>query len=205
MSRIDDVMAKLDYYQIQPKIRRDPTEADLVRFEQKLGGKLPPDYRVFLSRYGLTGLGAGGRFVISEPCPWGASGSVDQYFGFCSKSTQDIVYQTLDVYAGRIPDETIAIGSDAGGNLILLGFHDPVMDHVFFWDHEHREIDPKHLKQMVAELELGGVKVKQLDNDAIVWRWERHFPDRLTKPIGYSNVYRIANGFVDFLESLRPD
>lgn len=204
MSQIDDIIASLNCYPIRPAFRRNPSESELERFEQLLGGRLPSDYRAFLSRYGQTMMGRGARFEILEPNPWGRTASVDQFFGFSTDQSEDIVHLTMETYSGRIPDETLPIGSDAGGNLILLGFDGPVTDHVFFWDHEHREIGDR-LEQMAAAVEAKGVDTSSLDDEALIRHWERLFPDQLTKPIGYGNMYKVADSFKTFIESLRPD
>lgn len=205
MVEIDKVMTKLDYYPIRTETRRDPDEADLKRFEAEIGGKLPSQYRTFLARYGRTGLGHGALFSIPKPNPWGDTGSLDEFFGFTTDTSQDIVYQTMQTYAGRIPDETIPIGSDAGGNLFLLGFDEPVTNHVFFWDHEHLEIDAKRFEQMEAEVQAKGLDLSDLDSEALIRHWEQLYPEQLDKAAGYGNMYLIADSFMEFLKSLKPD
>ncbi|MDJ0708551.1 MAG: SMI1/KNR4 family protein [Leptolyngbyaceae cyanobacterium MO_188.B28] len=205
MDKIDSIMARLGSYPIQLVSRRDPTELDLRAFEQELGGSLPFEYSVFLSQYGQTALSRGARFFIRESNPWGSKDSLDQFFGFSTDPSQDIVNLTMQTYAGRIPDETIPIGSDAGGNLILLGFDALVENQVFFWDHKHRELDGGRLADMATELESKGIDTCQLDAHSLIWHWEQTFPEQLVKPAGYSNVYAVANNFMEFLESLQPE
>lgn len=204
MDPLDSAATRLGLRPIDPPTRLDPTEADLARFDREIGGRLPDDYRAFLARHGRTGPRGPTVFPVREPGPLGEIASFDQFFGF-STTDDDIVNQTLDTYAGRIPDETIPIGSDAGGNLILLGFEGAATDRVWFWDHEHLELEPGALERMYADLEAAGRDISTLDPHAAIYYWERLDPSRLAKLPGYGNLYAVADHFLEFLESLRPD
>ena len=109
------------------------------------GGSIPREYRYFLMKFGRTGLERGGTFRMRGSCPFGEFGEVDQFLGFSTSPDEDIVHQTIETYAGRIPDETIPIAQDANGNLILIVFDGPAKGQVWYWDHEHREIDKPQL------------------------------------------------------------
>lgn len=177
-------------------------EAALSALEGELGVALPDAYRAFVLRYGGTTFARRVVYPIEEPCPWGQTGAVEQFFGLSGDPASDLRRAALETYPGRIPDETVPIAEDAGGNLVLLGVEGMVRGQVFFWDHEHREVAGR-LEEMAADLEAAGVDLRYLDAHALIRRWEVRFPDRRTKPAGYGNVYRVAASFPAFLASLR--
>jgi SMI1/KNR4 family protein SUKH-1 len=204
MPTVDEIMKNLEFTPISPDLQRSPSEEEIARFEAELGGKLPPVYRDFVKRYGVTSPERGARFPIAEPNPWGKMGTLRYFLGFSPRPHLDIVHQTVETYAGRIPDETIPIATDPGGNLILLGFDGPPTDQVYFWDHEHREAGEDEMDRRIADLESKGEDTNSMDEHALIRRWEELFPEKLTKPARFSNVYRVADTFMAFLESLQP-
>jgi len=205
MSKMEEIMVKLKFYPVKPATRRDPADADLAQFEGTIGGELPADYRLFLKKFGRSGLELGARFEIRDPCPCGQSGRVLQFYGFSTIPTEDIVYKTMETYAGRIPDETIPIADDPGGNLILLGFEGAATDKVWFWDHEHRELDAGEFEKIIADIEAKGVDASALDEHEIIRQWEQLFPEKRKKPARYGNMYAIADSFMEFLGLLHPN
>lgn len=203
MDREDEIMRRLGYYEVRPASRHDPAEEELADFESQLGGTLPADYRRFLSKYGGTAFERRTRAPLREPSPWGDGCEVMAFYGFTREPLSGIVYETMETFSGRIPDETVPAAYDPFGNLILVGFEGAARDRVWFWDHEHRELGGR-LAGMVADLRAEGVDVDSLDDHAVLWHWEELFPERLTKPPRHGNIYAIADSFIAFLESLRP-
>ncbi|MBV9927304.1 MAG: SMI1/KNR4 family protein [Acidobacteria bacterium] len=203
MEREDEIMRRLGYYEVRPDSRHNPTEEELADFESQIGGPLPPDYRRFLSKYGGTAFEGRVGVPLREPSPWGDSCEVEVFYGFTSDPSSGIVYETMETYSGRIPDETVPAAYDPFGNLILVGFEGVARDRVWFWDHEHRELAGR-IDEMVDDLRAKGVDVDSLDDHAVIWHWEELFPERLTKPPRHGNIYAIADSFNAFLESLRP-
>ena len=141
MASFDDTMRRLGAFPILPATRRDPTPADLAAFEEQIGGRLPDDYREFLLKHGRMGLSTQPRFRLAEPSPLGETGSVSELLGFSTRPEHSIVGLTMDTYAGRIPDPTIPIARDPGGNLVLLGFEGPYARKVYYWDQQQRPFD----------------------------------------------------------------
>jgi hypothetical protein len=202
MSKEDEIMAAVGYFPLHPELRFDPAEADLAAFESEIGGRLPADYRRFLSRYGETALKRSTAVPLREPSPWGDKCVVEIFYGFTRKPYRGIVHMTMETFSGRIPDETVPAATDPFGNLILVGFEGDARDRVWFWDHEHRELGER-FAQMVEEVKAKGVDVNSLDDHAVIWHWEELYPERLTRPPGRGNIYAIADTFMEFLELLR--
>jgi hypothetical protein len=113
------------------------------RLEMEAGASLPPEYREFLQRHN------GGRpepawFRISWqgqswarrfPFDW-----VDWFFGLREEDSNDL-RANLRYYRDRIPEGTIPIGCDPGGNLLLLGIVGSRQGNVMIWvrDYEGEE------------------------------------------------------------------
>lgn len=105
----------------------------LVSFCDKIDHKLPRDYVDFLQLHngGLVenciGIYSNGlkrkTFMISS------------MFGLNVNVDDDLSTQ-LDVYRGRIPNNCIPVGRDAGGNLICLDLSKDGYGQVYFWNHE---------------------------------------------------------------------
>src|SRR5436305_5267611 len=117
------------------------TEADLIQIEQALGSKLPEDYRDFL----LTK--SGGQ--IAEPTNFyrlsdlrarhvfGEGFLVERLFPIRDKDyPEEELMANVRTYKGRIPPETLPIGRNAFGDLLILGFKGAVLNQVSAWDHE---------------------------------------------------------------------
>lgn len=206
MSKAELVMTRLGAYPIEPSLRRVRSEEEMALLERAIEAPLPADYRRFLAAYGGWTFRQRMVFPIREPCPWGQRGEVDWFFAITGDPVLDIEQATMSTYAGRIPDETIPVVQDPGGNLVLLGVEGMVKGRVFFWDHEHRELAGR-MDQLAADLEAAGENLRRLDSAGIVRQWEQRFPHRLTKPAGYGNVYQVADSFDEFLTTLhtQPD
>lgn len=197
----EDIILRLQPREIEPSTRRDATEEDLAWLEEEVGGPLPSDYRTFLRGYGWTGFSDAMRFPVVEAGPFGASAEVSSFLGFSSEIRRDLAYLVSEAYAGQLPEGTIPIASDGRGNLVLLSVVGPSKDRVWFWDRECRGLDHV-IDEMVTDLEAEGQDTLDMDENEILQRWERLFPERRTRPHGFGNVYLAADSFVAFLESL---
>jgi hypothetical protein len=111
--------------------------------EQLIGTPLPDAYKQFLQKYN------GGRpepagFLITWSGQGWAEGwsvnTVDVFFGFKQDDPINFL-DFLNVFSNRVPADTVPIGHDPGGNLLLLGFTGPNAGKVFFWmrDYEVEE------------------------------------------------------------------
>ena len=118
------------------------SERDLAQLEKKLGASLPSDYRTLL-------LETNGGFVsrLNEYFPlryqnaqsvFGGGFLVENIFPVKDNDyPEGELWSNAECFLGRIPKHTIPIARNAFGDLILLGVHEPAVDVVYAWDHEH--------------------------------------------------------------------
>ena len=124
------------------------SEERLQAFEEKLGVRLPSDYREFLERYnGGTPILCG--FWIRE----GQDGSeVHQFYGLHDGPT----WASLDCYIGPerygIPAEMLAVGDDGVGNRICIGIKGDSRGAVFFIDAEIHPYDEPDALEGITKL-----------------------------------------------------
>ena len=111
-------------------------EADLARFENLLGSRLPEDYRQFL--VACNGGYVGGAYWFKGPTPSGepADAGVHHIGGFRSEYGFSLE-QRRNAFEGRIPADLLWIMDDPFGNAICLGIRGEYFGMVFFWDHEN--------------------------------------------------------------------
>lgn len=155
------------------------SEVEIFAIEEKLGVRLPEDYRDFLlevnggypARSGADAV----RFQIHwRNQPWAASfpyASLDCLYTSSSVPEMSLARIRDDKLwsqiRGTVPRDTIPIGRDRSSNAILLGIKGENRGKVFFWVNDYASTD----------------------DDA--------------EPT-YDNVGFIANSFSEFLESLYP-
>ncbi|MFH1897550.1 MAG: SMI1/KNR4 family protein [Candidatus Desantisbacteria bacterium] len=102
---------------------------NLKRAEETIVATLPEEYKQFLMKYN------GGRaFNIKQ-----FGGGLD--FEAITDGDDNNFFGTYNSLKGRIPEDTVAIAIDPGGNYVLLGIKGPNRGKVFFWmlDFEDRE------------------------------------------------------------------
>ena len=105
-------------------------------FEAFLDAKIPNDYRDYLlQKNGET------PTANSFDIPGEGMSSIQYFFPLLSKTKTDALPYKLKLYSGRIPDETLPIGRDPAGNLILLGIKGKDRNKIFFGNHENEADD----------------------------------------------------------------
>ena len=113
------------------------------RAETEIGVPLPEPYKQFLQQFN-GGRPEPARFRIewreqpfAKRFPYDG---VHVLFGFQDGSPSDFL-RNLQDYRARIPEDTVPIGCDPGGNLLLLGLTGPNAGKVFLWvqDYEVEE------------------------------------------------------------------
>jgi hypothetical protein len=112
-------------------------ESDLAEFESKIGYSLPVEYREFLMLYN------GGKPVpdFFRVPDWEYEETyVTELKGLANGKSVDLS-ELFDLLHDRLPKGFIAIGSDPGGNQILLSLSKDTKGQVYFFDHENEPED----------------------------------------------------------------
>jgi len=99
----------------------------LAAFESTLPFALPADYRAFLEKHN-GGLFKGALFLVPE---LKTEETLDVLFGFNPKRALDLRFWQKEM-AGEIPEKSLIIGKDPGGNLLVLD-----QEGIYYWDHTH--------------------------------------------------------------------
>jgi len=115
--------------------KRTPTADDLRNAERMIGRPLPEEYKRFLMEHN------GGRPEPAEfKITWRGQDWADDwqtgmvhYFLALHDGELSNFFKYFRTYQGRIPEDTVPIAYDPGGNLVLLGVGDTNMGRVFFW------------------------------------------------------------------------
>lgn len=122
--------------------RNNPVDKHAISLvEDQVGYEFPEDYREFLLKYN-GGLADEGVFDIP-----GRGQSSVIFFGINTKKSHSDLVLNFNDYRFRLPEKSIPIGFDPGGNLICLVLIDGEWK-VYFWDHE-KENDPPAVCNMV--------------------------------------------------------
>jgi hypothetical protein len=174
-------------------------EEAIASFEAEVGARMPESYRHFLLRSGPVGIESDARI----PVEGGGDTSVSVLYGLNCKRAWDVRHQTMEVYSGRIPDETVPIGEDGGtGDLALLVIEGPHCGKVYVWWHDHPEIDSARLDKMFRDLASSGHDLSRMNIGAVIHAWEHEHADELGRAPLWGNVQQIAPSFDALLDLL---
>jgi hypothetical protein len=196
---IDAVLQRFGFYRLEPDAPlpgRDVAVAEAAA----IGFALPDDYAWFCSAHGAGAFDQDAMLPLPSGCPLGPELSVDILYAVGAKDDWNPVALAEDTYLDRLPPGCLPIGTDPGGNLLLLGTQERTG--VYAWDHEHGELADGELERRVADLQQAGIDVGALDIDQLLLLWDQTFPDRVDNPTGHANLYRIADSFADACAAL---
>ncbi len=115
------------------------TSEQILAVEKVIKEKLPPEYKEFLLQYN-GGAPYPNWFKIQWEGQYWALGQefgIIEYFLSIYADRPAEFFHYYKIFNGRIPSDTIAIGFDPGGNLILLGKGKANYGKVFFWMHSY--------------------------------------------------------------------
>lgn len=110
-------------------------ESDLASIEKKLGINLPPALRAIIVRMkGATVFDIDVSFIPREPIPLqDAIGEIGFELIYGVAADTNGIQEKFIVYEQQLPDDLVAFGECAGGNLICL---DKKTSNVVFWLHD---------------------------------------------------------------------
>lgn len=113
--------------------------------EHALGIRMPEDYRRFMLQFNGGRPKPRGFDIAWEEGRLGAedwrTSSLSILYPVEDSADENLVSMNRVTFEGRIPKGTLAIASDAGGNVLLLALNGPYAGKVLFWvkDHEVEE------------------------------------------------------------------
>ena len=122
---------------------------DIANLERKLGHKLPIDYERFLLEYN------GGNpqpdchdVQNTEGTRIGSFIGIEWFYGVAGGSGKIKEVYSIEwnysVLLGRIPENFLPIGEDAGGNQICISLYGEDKGSIWYWDHEAEKIPPDY-------------------------------------------------------------
>jgi len=118
------------------------SEARLVQVEEKIGIRLPEQYRRFLLKYnGGQPIPASFHYK-TEAGPY--SGSMVDWFLAIYDGEYNNFESWFELCKGeqpRVPANLVPIAHDPGGNLICISVSGSDQGAVYFWDHENEAED----------------------------------------------------------------
>ena len=155
---LDDAAKRLDLYRLEPKAALPDEQA--VRRKAAAAGfpTLPDDHVDFCCRFGASAFEKRAVLPLPADCPLGDQFWVDILYAIGAKTDWDPVDLFQSTYAGRLPEKMLPIGTDPGGNLLLLGIEDRAG--VYVWDHDHRELARGEFDRRVADLRARGIAMR---------------------------------------------
>lgn len=123
---------------------RQPTgpvgERAVAKFEAAIGARLLLEYRSFVESTNGGAPDIINSYILfpQEDHPEGMKGMVVEYFyNLVNRMTPVLeLADAFKSFRGRIPDETISIGKDGMGNLLLLQVAGDTIGCMYCWDHE---------------------------------------------------------------------
>lgn len=109
------------------------SEKEVQEFENGIGYKLPKAYRNFLLE---NNGGKPDKDFFYVPGWQYKQSLITEFESIFSNGNGFGLLQILDVKSDIFPKGFIPIGSDPGGNLILMSLNTDIYGKIFFWDHE---------------------------------------------------------------------
>lgn len=115
--------------------RRGPaiSESDVAEFEERVGHRLPDDYRVFM-------LESNGGVPRANYLPSNENVGVRAFF-MLGDDPHYAIGEMLRVFEGRYPVGMLPVAEDSSGNLLLIDVGRQEMGSVWFWEHEFEAED----------------------------------------------------------------
>lgn len=125
--------------------RPPASAAQVADAEAKLQVRLPDDYRAFLMQTN-GGYPQPDGFAIAwqqgqPPAPDWRTSTLSRFYAITEERNSNLLRANTVTFARRLPEQTIAIATDAGSNQLLLALGGPLAGKVLFWakDHEARD------------------------------------------------------------------
>lgn len=105
-------------------------ESTLIEFEEKIGARLPEDFREYLLQYN-GGLPKPNNFNIHNDCS-----SIHHMFGIHKGPEYSSLKWNVEIKKNAIPNLLMPFADDPFGNILCIGVKGDVKGEIYFWDHE---------------------------------------------------------------------
>ncbi|MBC8059077.1 MAG: SMI1/KNR4 family protein [Clostridiaceae bacterium] len=125
----------------------ETSKVKINQLEIKCGFSFSEEYVEFLDKYN----GGKPESNITElPNTEIRSFLITSFYGICKEAVNDI-FQTLQIYEGRIPQKCIPIAQAEGGNLLCMNLDSDKFGYIYYWDHDEE-----------LNFEIGEIKIENL-------------------------------------------
>ncbi|RYF06117.1 MAG: SMI1/KNR4 family protein [Deltaproteobacteria bacterium] len=114
---------------------KPPSATYIARLEAETQHMLPPDYRVFLGKYGVC--------ACAEYTSFAPSGGPRVDLNVFLGSDPDDSYDLIETYRGlkdRLPDGLLPFAFDPFGNAVCIDLGDNSYGRIYLWDHETESV-----------------------------------------------------------------
>lgn len=152
-TKFDEAMARIHYRYVRPPV--PVTAEDIRNLEREIGYSLPPDYRDFLMKYGLTAGRGDTRFTNADN-PDEVETSVDVFYGFKPGDTYDL-QGMRNTFSDRLPSHLLPVASGAGGEFCLSLAGEDV-GRVYWWFQETGEVQSADDLEPISDSFAGFVR-----------------------------------------------
>ena len=198
-THIDADLARCGFRRLPP-LGPLPSAQTIEAAGRAAGFPLPPDFVDFCVRHGTGAFDRSVMLPLPAGSALGPEFRVDVLFAIGGDTDRDALALIAGPYEDRLPAGAVPVGTDPGGNLLLLGCG-PLAG-IFAWDHEHGELAAGEFDRRVDDLRRARIDVSVYDIDQLLWLWDESFPDSVRNPTGYGNLYRVAGSFTEMCAAL---
>ena len=190
-ARITNAMKQFEILEMDGRL--PATSARITEFETEIGSALPSDYRIFLTNY--AGVRIDAVCPTLEPTPIGTEVLTDFFYGFFDFDHAGNSLSEKSAMAEGAPT-VIPIASGPFGSQIFLFVSGERKGEVYCFDAEQRAFWPDgQFSRMFSNLSPDIKTYLELRRD-----------DKLpSKPSGFTNFYKLANSFTEYLEACRTE
>lgn len=197
---INAVLERFGFYRLEPDAALPGREVAAAE-AAATGFALADDYAWFCCAHGAGAFDENAMLPLPADCPLGPDFMLDILYAIGASDDWNPLALASDTYPDRLPPGCLPIGTDPGGNLLLLDTQE--RPGIYAWDHEHRELADGELDRRIADLQRAGIDVQQFDLDQLLLLWEQMFPASVSNPSGHGNLYWIAGSFAEACAALR--
>jgi len=200
--RVQKKKAELGWSWIRAEHRTEPTPALFHEVENILRCGLDGDYREFVIAVGGGGFDAYVDVVGLESNLWGEL-MPETFFGLYDDNSYDIRHEARG-FKSQLPPFFVPLLIDPLANIAVYAAAGEHKGKVYFQDKEHRDFAAKHkITDVYEELEAHGMETRRINIAQAILAWEQLHVTELSRPLGFGNLYLIADSLADFVDRMK--